>query len=327
MFYNMSLMNLRLDSASPVPLYHQIAEALRYRISTGDIKAGDALPPLRAAAKRWGVNLHTVRQAYATLVEVGLLRIRRPHGAIVVGPRGGSAPPAGQVARLQRFVKKITAEAQSRHGLSAFQLARLLTVAPQGVTARHVAVVECSETQCIDLAAQLERRWDITADPWCLSRADDLPDGEIVATYFHYNDLRRRWPRRLSQIHFVAIKPDETLPARVAARRQGARAQELLICERDAMMLSMIVSDLSNLFPTIRYTLTPRLLNESSPLLSGRDARLRLVAPRIWGSLDAEQRVDPRVMEIRYVFDSLQIDRLADELHWPERHQKEEKTA
>ncbi len=29
-------MKLRLDPASPVPLYHQIVEALRYRIATGE---------------------------------------------------------------------------------------------------------------------------------------------------------------------------------------------------------------------------------------------------------------------------------------------------
>lgn len=320
-------MDLRLDPASPVPLYHQIAEAIRYRISTGDLKTGDALPPLRLAAKRWGVNLHTVRQAYSTLAELGLVRIRRPTGATVVGPRAGAARPSGEAARLQRFVKKILTDAQSRHGLSAFQLARLLTVPPHTAGARHVAVVECSETQCIDLAAQLESRWEITADPWCLSRTDDLPDGEIVATYFHYNDLRRRFPRRFEKIQFIAIRPDAALPARVAARRRGGKSREILVCEREPTMLAMILSDLSNLFPPERFRLTPHLLKTPASLLTGRDARLRLVAPRIWGSLSAGERADPRVMEIRYVFDPVQLDRLADELHWPERSHQEEKSA
>lgn len=320
-------MDLRLDPASPVPLYHQIAEAIRYRISTGDLSTGDPLPPLRHAAKHWCVNLHTVRRAYSTLAELGLVRIRRPTGASVVSPRTGPARSSGHAARLQRFIKKVLTDARSRHGLSAFQLARLLTVPPHSAGARHVAVVECSETQCIDLAAQLERRWDITADPWCLSRTDDLPDGEVIATFFHYNDFRQRFPRRLDKIHFVAIRPDDALPRRVATRRFGGKSRELLVCEREPTMLAMILSDLSNLFPPDRFTLTPQLLKDSASLLTGRESRLRLVAPRIWGSLSAEQRADPRVMEIRYVFDPVQVDRLADELHWPERIRIEERTA
>jgi GntR family transcriptional regulator len=320
-------MNLRLDADSPVPLYHQIAEAIRYRISTGELKPGDALPPLRDAAKRWGINLHTIRKAYSTLSEIGMVRIRRPAGATVVGPRAGTVRQSGEAARLQRFVRGVLSQARSRHGLSAIQLARLLTVQPQTTGSRRVAVVECSETQCVDLASQLERRWEITADPWCLSRQDDLPDCDIVATYFHYNDLRQRFPQRLERIHFIAIRPDETLPKRVAARQRGGKPREILVCEREPTMLSMILSDLSNLFPPARFELTPHLLKGPASLPAGRDARLRLVAPRIWGSLSAEQRADPRVMEIRYVFDPMQIDRLADELHWPERIRQEEKSA
>ncbi len=319
-------MDLRLDPASPVPLYHQIAEAIRYRISTGALKAGGGLPPLRLAAKRWGVNLHTVRQAYSTLAELGLVRIRRPAGARVVGPRSGPAEPTGRAARLQRFVAKVLADAQTTHGLSAFELARLLTVRPPSASGRRVAVVECSETQCADLAGQLERRWEITAEPWCLSREGDLPDGEIVATYFHYNDLRRRFPRRFETIRFVAIRPDDALPTRAAARRRGGKSPEMLVCEREPTMLAMILSDLSNLFPPERFRLTPHLLKDPASLLAARDTRLRLVAPRIWGSLTAEQRADARVMEIRYVFDRVQLDRLADDLNWPERS-REEKTA
>jgi regulatory GntR family protein len=82
-----------LDPASPVPLYHQLAEALRYRIATGALAPGTALPPLRAAARQWGVNLHTVRHAYAALASLGLVRTRAPHGTLVLGgaPRRGDS--------------------------------------------------------------------------------------------------------------------------------------------------------------------------------------------------------------------------------------------
>lgn len=315
-------MDLQLDPASPVPLYHQIAEALRYRISTGRLKPGDPLPPLRLAARRWRVNLHTVRQAYATLANLGLVQIRRPAGATVIGPASRPAHFAGHPARLDRFLERVLTTAKTEHGLTPFQLARLLTVKPQGAAVRHVAVVECSESQCIDLASQLERRWDIAAQPWCLARPGDLPNGEIVATYFHYNELRKRFPKRFPRIRFIAIRPDDALPASIATRWRGRQTPELLICEREPTMLAMILSDLSNLFPSERYHLKPKLLKSPAASLTARDPRPRLVAPRIWGSLTPEQRADPRVMEIRYVFDPAQLERLADDLQWPERVQQ-----
>jgi DNA-binding transcriptional regulator YhcF (GntR family) len=320
-------MILRLDHDSPVPLYHQIAEAIRYRISTGDLKTGAALPPLRTAAELWAVNLHTVRKAYAALADIGMVRIRRPARATVVGRPNESGRKTAEGVRLQRFLEKVVGDAKARHGLSPFQLARLLTVQPRSSGFCRVAVVECSETQCNDLAAQLVRRWGIQAEPWCLTRQDDLPDGEIVATYFHYNDIRRRFPQRLAKIHFIAIRPDETLPKRITALQRDRRPREILVCEREPIMLSMIVSDLSTLLPRERFRLTPHLLKNPAALPAGRDSRLRLVAPRIWGSLSDEQRADPRIMEIRYVFDQVQIDRLAEELHWPERIQQKEMSA
>lgn len=66
------LMKMALDPDSPVPLYHQITEALSYRIATGRIPAGQRLPSVREAAKAWDVNMHTVRRAYGELSQRGL---------------------------------------------------------------------------------------------------------------------------------------------------------------------------------------------------------------------------------------------------------------
>ena len=67
MFYNEQMTKKNIDSGSPIPLYHQIAEAIRQQIENGDLSRGDALAPLREAAQFWGVNLHTVRHAMETL--------------------------------------------------------------------------------------------------------------------------------------------------------------------------------------------------------------------------------------------------------------------
>ena len=90
---------MKLEPTSPVPLYHQIAEALRYRIATGALVPGALLPPLREAAAQWGVNLHTVRRAYGELTEQGVTETCHPVGTRVLGVRRGRAAARGDAQR------------------------------------------------------------------------------------------------------------------------------------------------------------------------------------------------------------------------------------
>ena len=87
-------MQSTLDPRSPIPLYHQLAETIRYRIATGEVKSGTVLPPLRQAAGIWGVNLHTVRRAYAELARMGVVATRVPAGTRVLSAAEGRGKPA-----------------------------------------------------------------------------------------------------------------------------------------------------------------------------------------------------------------------------------------
>ncbi len=60
-------------------LYQEIAESLRRRIASSELKPGDKLPPVREMARRWGCTPGTVSRAYAQLGQEGL----------VAGHRGG----------------------------------------------------------------------------------------------------------------------------------------------------------------------------------------------------------------------------------------------
>ena len=84
-------------------------------------------------------------------------------------------------------------------------------------------------------------------------------------------------------------------------------------------MLSMIMADLSGLFESGAYALLPQVVEDTRWLLPRGDASLVLVSPRMWGSLSPQQRSDSRVLEIRYVFDGEEIERLAAELNWSAR--------
>ncbi|MEY4576820.1 MAG: hypothetical protein RL701_1523 [Pseudomonadota bacterium] len=72
-----------LDAASPLPLYHQLAEELLAEIRSGSYGAGHKLPSEHELAERYGVGRPTVRQATDSLIQRGLVVRKRGSGTYV----------------------------------------------------------------------------------------------------------------------------------------------------------------------------------------------------------------------------------------------------
>ena len=76
-------MILRIDQASPDPVYLQIRDQIVAAIARGELLPADRLPSVRALASDLGINLHTVNKAYAVLRDEGYLLMRGRSGAVV----------------------------------------------------------------------------------------------------------------------------------------------------------------------------------------------------------------------------------------------------
>lgn len=72
-----------VDSASPIPLYHQIELDLRRLIASGIFKPGDVLPPEIALGRVYGVGRHTMRMALARLAADNLIARQAGRGTFV----------------------------------------------------------------------------------------------------------------------------------------------------------------------------------------------------------------------------------------------------
>jgi hypothetical protein len=183
-----------------------------------------------------------------------------------------------------------------------------------------VHVVECSTWQALDLAQQVQDRWQVTAKPWSLERAGEPPVGAIVATYFHYNDIRARWPKRLAQVQFASIRPDPALAGRVRGIVPTEARTTVILCEREAEKARNIAADLAAVLPSPAFEIRTLVSNNPTTALhvAGK-AQPVLFAPRIWGALGPVERADPRAVEVRYLFDSAELAALGERFQWHER--------
>lgn len=284
------MIRLHLDRSSPTPLYHQIVQAIRWKIGTGALRAGAVLPPLRDAAEQWDVNYHTVRRAYQELADEGW--VESVQGA---GTRVAEALPGTQENRLglDRWLNDIVDVAAERFGLSVTDLVRLVQ-ARQGVS--RVVMVECNTHQAAALARQLEQAWLIEAIPWDL-HADEPPRLPIIGTYFHHAEIRRKWPHRVDDMHFVAVRTDPALRDRIEAAA-GRGAHVLRLVEQDPATAREMAAGVADLLPG-RFSVDP-VVGDPEQLLSGlRRKELLLVAPRLWERLPDHVRTDPRVFDVQ----------------------------
>jgi GntR family transcriptional regulator len=86
-------MKIRISKQSEVPLRQQLAEQIVFLIATEELKTGEALPSVRALARRLKIHHNTISEAYQDLVRRTWLVRRRGSRLLVRGP----AWPAGLV--------------------------------------------------------------------------------------------------------------------------------------------------------------------------------------------------------------------------------------
>ena len=76
-------MIIRIDELSDVPIYQQIRNQIVMGISSGELKAGEQLPTVRALAMEIGINTMTVSKTYQILKSEGYITTDRKNGARV----------------------------------------------------------------------------------------------------------------------------------------------------------------------------------------------------------------------------------------------------
>ena len=85
---------MRIDPSSHVPIYLQIADAVRAAVAAGVYRPGEVLPSLRAMAIKLHVNPNTVQRAYDELEREGMIYSQRGRGLFVAEQGAATAQSA-----------------------------------------------------------------------------------------------------------------------------------------------------------------------------------------------------------------------------------------
>jgi len=117
-------MPFQVDSASPVPIYEQIADQIVYAVATGDLVPGDEVLSVRQLSVQLTVNPNTVVRAYQQLELLGVLAAIRGQRMVIAD----DAPKLCRTRRKERLrerVDELVREAVSA-GLTAEDLHQLI---------------------------------------------------------------------------------------------------------------------------------------------------------------------------------------------------------
>jgi DNA-binding LacI/PurR family transcriptional regulator len=141
---------LQVDPRPGVGIAVQISNGIALLIADGRFRAGDRLPSVRELAAQLGVNVNTVRAAYARLADDGLVETRQGVGTRVLAPASGRMPVGSRSAGTSTIAVLIA-------GLDPFYLPLLRGI--EDVAAEHGLLVLIGDTRdSADAAETIIRR-------------------------------------------------------------------------------------------------------------------------------------------------------------------------
>ena len=120
---------MNIDPSSHVPIYLQIADAVRAAVAAGTYRPGEVLPSLRAMALQIHVNPNTVQRAYDELEREGLIYSQRGRG-LFVAERGTASAQSMAGDGVRRALDEAIRAGQIA-GMSAAQVRKIFDAALQ----------------------------------------------------------------------------------------------------------------------------------------------------------------------------------------------------
>lgn len=119
-------MEIIVSNKASRPLYEQISTQIKGAIMSGELKAGEAIPSVRAMARSLHISILTVQKAYSTLQEDGFIETTAGKGCYVSAQNQDFYLEEQQKKIEEKFVEAIGLARAS--GIKLDKLLDLLTL-------------------------------------------------------------------------------------------------------------------------------------------------------------------------------------------------------
>jgi GntR family transcriptional regulator len=188
---------IAIDRKSPETVHRQVAEQIRYLIARGHFPVGSVLPSTRSLGSDLDVSFHTVRKAYSSLEQDGLVEAVPGRGFVVLPLREGTDSDKMEVGAhvIRTAVQKLIGIGLTEGDIDYIFDEQFSTLAGERPRPKMIFVGAYKEqaAECVDHIAHL-RLGSIIA---CTE--DDLDQHEdadyAVCPFPLYRDLRSRLHR------------------------------------------------------------------------------------------------------------------------------------
>ncbi|MCP3965044.1 MAG: GntR family transcriptional regulator [Lentisphaerae bacterium] len=164
-------MRITIDKNSDMPVYRQIIERVTQQIQSGQLKAGDKLPPERELAQEIGTARGTVKKAYERLAVNHVIQIVHGRGTFV-----SSQQDVVPVSRKETAVKLLNQSIESLEKLNfthqeiSTMLQLLLMDRQRRLENFHIAGVDCNPEALSIFESQLQHLANVRLHKFLLNK-------------------------------------------------------------------------------------------------------------------------------------------------------------
>jgi DNA-binding transcriptional regulator YhcF (GntR family) len=190
------MLQIKVDNSADTPIYLQIVDHITRAIDRGNLPPGYKLPTVRQFAVASGISQGTIKHAYDTLEQTGVIKKTRGSGTFINAPKktGGQGSKALAMDVIDSFLDRMQELSFSPRDTRIYLDLKLREREQQGPSLSVVAVDCCPEAlsamseQIRGLAHTDLRQYlleDILKSPGPFDPAADL----VVTTTTHFKDL------------------------------------------------------------------------------------------------------------------------------------------
>lgn len=209
------MLNIEIDRNSGIPIYLQIREAIRNKLTDGGLNT-DRLPTEREFADRLGVSRNTVSNAYRELEGEGLIETRIGRGTFVTG--SGDLSRKNREMMLKKAVEHSVEEALSLgFTLDEYHVFSREYVREKRAMLRKkkVVFIECNKEQLAYFTEHLKLDSDIAVLPILLSDINTKPSRQklakaelIITSFFHLEQVQKALSSQKERIMGIGLTPE-----------------------------------------------------------------------------------------------------------------------